>query len=200
MEKEKDWLILPLQYFASDEDEPEDVDRGEVEEEESKPEKTYSQAELDSETSKRVEKALKKREKENEKAIQDAVKKAIDDFKAREKMTDDERAAKALKDREDALKKREEEADLRDFKAKVVTELATQKLPTSFADLIVKATDADGADELIGSIKKDIDAMIAEAIKGSARQSEPRAGSTGIGSESELGDLAEMARKHRKFK
>lgn len=169
----------------------------EVEEAETE-EKTYSQAELDAETSKRVDKALKRKELEQANAIKDAVSKAIKDYEAKAKMSEEERVSQELKDREEAIAKREAEAERREYLADVAKELAVKELPMSFAELIVNSAPREGADELIESVKKEIDALITEAVKGKARQSDPKAASFGFGDSKTSLDLADIAAKHRK--
>lgn len=186
----KDILVLPLQFFAEGEEEV-------VEQQEE--EKTYTQAELDAETSKRVENALKKREAAQQKAVQEAIDKAIKEAEAKAKMSDKERMDAELKAREEALQAREEAASRKEFMADVTTELSTLGLPTSFAELVVNGSDRDTADELLKKIKADWDEAIKEEVKGLARQKDAKAPGTALG-QSEVLDLSAMAQKTRKVR
>lgn len=197
MKKDKDVLILPLQFFAEggEEDKTED----QATEDKTAEEKTYTQAELDAETSKRVDNALKKREAAQQKAMQEAIDKAIKDAEAKAKMSDKERMDADLKAREEALAAREAAAARKEFLADVTTELATQGLPASFAELVVNGSERETADELIKKIKLDWDDAIKEQVKGLARQKDAKAPGTALGSTETL-DLTAMAQKNRKVR
>lgn len=196
-DKDKDVLILPLQFFAEggEEDKTED----QATEDKTAEEKTYTQAELDAETSKRVDNALKKREAAQQKAMQEAIDKAIKDAEAKAKMSDKERMDADLKAREEALAAREAAAARKEFLADVTTELATQGLPASFAELVVNGSERETADELIKKIKLDWDDAIKEQVKGLARQKDAKAPGTALGSTETL-DLTAMAQKNRKVR
>lgn len=194
----KELLLLPLQFFADDGAEDKAEDQSATEDKATE-DKTYTQAELDAETSKRVENALKKREAAQQKAMQDAIDKAIKDAEAKAKMSDKERIDADLKAREDALATREAAATRKEFLADVTTELTKEGIPASFAELIVSSSTRETADDLIKKLKTDWDEAITEQVKGQARQKDAKAPGSALGSIEGL-DLTAMALKNRKVR
>lgn len=176
------------------------VEENEVTQEEVVEEKTYTQAELDSQISKSVESALSRRDKKHQSEMDAAIQKAVEDALSRETMSEKERMDADLQAREEAIAQREAEAERREFKAQVVGELQEVSLPISFAEMIVNSSDPENSGKLVDSIKKDIDQMIQNSLKEFARQPDPKTSETSISTSTTnvQGNLSKFAEEIKK--
>lgn len=164
--------------------------------EELEEQETFTLAEKDAEVSKAVENALKRREAKFKQELEEAVEEAL----KREKMTEEERLSEELKQRKAEVERREREAELREFKANVVTKLQEENLPIVFADLVVKSTNEEDSDDLIKQLRTTFDESIKEQVKAQARTPDPKDSEDRQGEESATdiqGRISEMAKKKR---
>lgn len=155
-------------------------------------ETTFTQADLD----RRVNQALEKNKASNQKAIEDAVAEALKKGKTEgeklAKMSAQEKAEAAQKEREDALAKREAELNQRELKATVTTALAEKGLPASLVEPLAILGNADAINKSIDTITEAINAKVAEGIKAGLRQDPPKDGASDLaGSEDDPFKLIE---------
>ncbi len=134
--------------------------------------------------------------------ITQALKTAREKWDAEAKLTEDERAKKALEDREEELTQKELAFTLKERTSDTKIKLMEEKLPPDFAELIAKSTGTqEEAEKVIEKIKKVWDEQMTEQVKAGARQapaSSPKETNEEAGSGT--GSLAEFALKQRKVK
>ncbi|ELK47188.1 DUF4355 domain-containing protein [Halobacillus sp. BAB-2008] len=188
-------LRLNLQHFAEN-DPPQDPP-SDPPEDPPEDDPTFTQSDVDSAISKAVDKALKnqaaKLEKEKQQAIDDAKKDAADYAKMTKQQQADADYQKRMKDLED----RERDLNLKQLLSEVEGDLKEEKLPTSFAETLIKLEDNEKIKEAIKGIKKDFDNAVNQAVKESLRQDPPASGQSFKGDQSGQQSKAEMAKKAR---
>lgn len=136
------------------------------------------------------------------KAINTAVENAKQKWDEESKLTAEELAERALEDREKALNAKEQDIRYRESLAEVTTLLAENDLPKEFGELIVKGTnDEEDYVEVIRKLKGTWDEQLAEQLRASARQPDPRTKNNQLGNfKTETNSLKEFAEENRKIK
>jgi hypothetical protein len=191
-------LKMNLQFFADDNEdtETEETETTENENEENEQEETtFSQADVDREISKAVDKALKKREAKHQSELSDAVKKALDEEKQLSKLSEKERKDAEMTKREKDLADRENEIARKVMRSEAVDDLQEKSLPSEFADFLL-GEDAEKTLENINTFKKTFDEAVNAAVKEKLRQDTPPAGGGSFknGKSPSVADLAKEAR------
>lgn len=140
--------------------------------------------------------------REFDKRITQAINTAKARWDEEAKLTDDERAAKALSDREQALQEKEAAFTLKERTAETKLKLIDKGLPICLSELIAKGTTTDEeVTELIASIESEWNSQMTEKIKAGARQAPATASQeTKLDETSSMVSLAEFAAKNRKVK
>lgn len=139
---------------------------------------TYDQAELD----RRVNQALDKAKAQHEKELAKAIEAGKTEGEKLAKMSAAEKAKQAQADLEAKLQAREDELNKRELRATVLDTLSEKQLPSSLADTLVGLGDAEAINKAVEAISTSITEQVAEGIKAGMRQSEPKNGSSSLGS------------------
>lgn len=135
---------------------------------------------------------------EIDKRIAKALETARSRWETEASLTAEQKAAKALADKEAELQERQAEFDKREFVVDLKDELTRLKLPVSFAEIIANGSNREEYSGLLSEIKKTWDLEMAEALKASARQTAPSVGATNTEATNKMRSLKELADKHRK--
>lgn len=140
--------------------------------------------------------------REFDKRITQAINTAKAKWDEEAKLTDDERAAKALADREQALSEKEAAFTLKERTAETKLKLIDKGLPVCLSELIAEGTNTDEeANDLIASIESEWNSQMTEKIKAGARQVPATASQeTSLDEAGGRTGLAEFAAKNRKVK
>ena len=139
-------------------------------------------------------------QREFDRRVHQSIETARTKWEKEQKMTDDERAEQALKDREEAIAERERKQTLRERTADIRDALAEAGLPARLAPMIARTTEGD--QEVLATIK-DLqtvwqDGLKAE-LKAQVRQKDPVVTGQQQSDTLDLGaQLEEFARKNRK--
>src|SRR5690625_1876979 len=128
-------LKLNLQHFAENEDtSTEETDTTEnTNDENEQKETTFSQADVDREISKAVNKALENRDAKHQQELDNAIKNALEEEKRLSKLSEKEREAEELTQKEKELAEREAEINRRILHSDAVDALQERGLPSDFA-------------------------------------------------------------------
>lgn len=192
-------LKLNLQHFAENEDtSTEETDTTEnTNDENEQKETTFSQADVDREISKAVNKALENRDAKHQQELDNAIKNALEEEKRLSKLSEKEREAEELTQKEKELAEREAEINRRILHSDAVDALQERGLPSDFADFLVKE-DGETTLENINTFKKAFDEAINAGVKEQLRQDTPKAGSAP--SKGNVPSVADLAQEHRLIK
>lgn len=201
MKTYKQYLPMHLQFFAepddlSDEDKGAEPEGGQdtIEFDE------QQQSEVDRRISKAVDNALKKHNEKTQKLIDAEVKKAQKKAEEYSKLSAQEKAEKDLEEREKRIAEQEQVLNTMQLKTEVEKDLLDLGLPTSLAEVLVKAEDNETIKTIITDIKKTVDATVNEGIKVGLRQDAPRDNVNMNGFAKKKNNLAEFAEKNRIIK
>lgn len=146
-------------------------------------------------------KSDKTAQSELDRRISQAINTAKKKWDEEAKLTDEERAAKALQDREEMLASKEKAFALKERTTDAKKALIENRMPEVLADLIAKGTETSKeAQELIASLKTEWDKQLTEATKASARQAPAQAQQEAQLDKENPASLVEFAAKNRKVK
>lgn len=186
-------LTLDIQHFADDPEggtDPETPPEGN---------ETFTQAEVDSQISKAVEKALQRKQADFEKRLEAKLEEERKSAEEYAKMTAKEKEEAKYKERLKELEEREKEINSRELLTQIESDLKENELPLSFAHSLLSVGDNEKIKESIAGIKKDFDSAVNEKVKETLRQDVPNAGG-GMSQSNKPLDIAEMARNARIIK
>jgi len=130
--------------------------------------KTFTQEEL----GKKLSEERKKAREQYEKDLDDRIAKEREKWEREAKMTEDQKAEAAQKERKDALDKREKEITLRERRSEALETLAEKHIPAAFADYIIDA-DADKMSQNIEKLEKTWGDELQKAVKEAAAGTTP---------------------------
>lgn len=200
--KSDDLLRMNLQYFAEDpEDDPADPPADPEGGDPKDPDVILpaSQSELDSVINKSVQAALKNAKKEFDDKLEKEKEKARTNAKDYANMTEEQKKEADLQARIDELEAKEKELNDKELLTNIKVDLQEKELPASFAEMLLTLQDNEKIKESIDIIKQQWDEQIAEAIKASARQKNPKDSTRNYGKPSEGGSKKELFDKGRKI-
>lgn len=200
--KSDDLLRMNLQYFAEDpEDDPVDPPADPEGGDPKDPDVILpaSQSELDSVINKSVQAALKNAKKEFDEKLEKEKEKARTNAKDYANMTEEQKKEADLQARIDKLEAKEKELNDKELLTNIKVDLQEKELPASFAEMLLTLQDNEKIKESIDIIKQQWDEQIAEAIKASARQKNPKDSTRNYGKPSEGGSKKELFDKGRKI-
>lgn len=141
-------------------------------------EETYSRADLDRETTKRVENALAKAKADWQKELDQAKADAKSEGEKYAKMTAEEKAKAKFEAEQKALEKRKAELDRRELAAGVKDTLTEKQLPVELADSLVVLGDAEKIHAVLDTISTTIEKKVADGVKERLRQDPPKNGAS----------------------
>ena len=174
-------LKLNIQFFAEPEtDPPGDSGGKEPDNETLTLTAEELQKRIESESDKKLDKVLQKEREKRDAEIEKRVQKALEDDKRLSQLSDAERQAEELTQREQDLINRENKIRLSEIKSDAINELSTRKVDTRFVDYLL-TDDADATFENIKNFNELLDEAINEAVKASTRQEAPRNGGYKLG-------------------
>ncbi|QBO35386.1 DUF4355 domain-containing protein [Periweissella cryptocerci] len=161
------------------------------------PEKTYTQAEVDSLTDKKVDKAIQTALAKQQEEFASKLETEKEEAAKYAKMTAEQKKSAEMEKREQEIAERETKIALQELHGEVVADLNEQGLPIELADVFtVNGVDTETIKGAIEKVSETIKTQIAEGIKAGARQSAPKSG-VNLGSKENNTSLAERASKAR---
>lgn len=143
-------------------------------EEQSKATKTYTQDEVNEFVRKRVNEINAK----NDEKVKRAVADALAEQERQSKLSDEQKADEALKQRNAAIEKREREVTLRERRSEAMTTLIEKEIPAELVDYVVDVDadkTAENIDKLASAWNKAMEAKLKEKLAGTT----PKDRSTG---------------------
>lgn len=159
-------------------------------------EKTYTQAELDSFSDKKVAKAVKKVESKWKAEFENKVQERVNEAERLANMSAKDRAEAKLKAREDDLTKRELDLQMREYRIEAQKQLSDYKLPADFVEFVL-TDDADTTLERIKQLAGYIDDLHKKWADEFSNTNSPKDNAgfqTGNMSASEMASFAEKTR------
>lgn len=190
---------MNLQHFADENTSTEETETTEnTNDENEQEETTFTQADVDREISKAVDKALKNREAKHQEDLQKAVNDALAEKERLSKLSEKERQEEELTQREKEIAEREAKIQRAELKADAVSDLQEKGLPAEFAEILL-GEDAEKTLENINNFKTAFDKAVNDAVKEKLRQDTPPAG-TGTFRSGKAPSVAELAKETRLIK
>lgn len=195
----KKLLKMNLQHFADENTSTEETETTEnTNDENEQGETTFTQADVDREISKAVDKALKNREAKHREDLQKAIDEALAEKERLSKLSEKERESEELSKERKKLEQDKAEHNRRVLKADAVEDLQEKGLPKDFADFLL-GEDAEKTLENINNFKTAFDKAVNDAVKEKLRQDTPPAG-TGTFRSGKAPSVAELAKETRLIK
>lgn len=172
-------LPLNLQMFAGEDDKLNENEEVEEKNDNDAFEPIESQSELDSRIGKAVNTALENQKAKHQKELNDAIENALKREKDYSKLTEDERKKQELDDERSAFEKERQEFEFEKLVTDVKDDLIANELPSSFAIYLAVEGDVEKSKENVRIFKEEYNNAVAEGVKKSLRQNDPRYGSNG---------------------
>ena len=122
--------------------------------------KTFTQEELGA----KLSEERKKWKEQSEKDIDDRIAKEREKWEREAKMSEDEKAAAALKDKQAALDKRDQEITLRERRSEAIETLTEKGISTKLVDFVVDV-DADKTAKNIETLADAFNKAVEEGVK-----------------------------------
>lgn len=154
---------------------------------------------IEAESDRKLNSALDKQKSKLEKDMKAEVERQLNEHKRLSELSDDERKAETLTQREQELIDRENRIKLSEIKSDAINELSTRKVDTRFADYLI-TDDVDTTHANIKAFNKLLDETINEAVKASTRQAPPSAGGYKLNDKTADKSVVELAREKRIIK
>lgn len=165
--------------------------------EEQQPFKSFAtQAELDSYTDKRINKALDTAKEKWASELDDKLKEREDKAKKLASMTAKDRAEAELKDRQKALDEREHELNMKAYRIEAQKQLEENKLPADLVDLVL-TDNAENTHANIQLLSETVDELVKARVAELSNTSSPKDSAGFKSSDQANGDLAAFAQKNR---
>ena len=186
-------FILPLQFFAENEESENGGDDNEEDEEDVQKQKTFTQSELDSAISKAIESNSKKLAKKYESLLEKAKEQALEEGETLASLSEKEKEMKKLEAREKLVAEKEAKLLKMERLSTIKSNLLEAKLPEKFADILVLESDDEKVLETIEGLSKEFEEIVKTRVAESLNQPTPKGDkSKSKGNDNFVESLAEM--------